>query len=85
MKTYTNFKKIILDRVFWLKYIFWLKFKVPILDLMLLPKAVYHLKGYTTVGHTISDSGIEIDAEMITAVTCNILIVTQMTLRRLWR
>ena len=37
MKTYTNFKKIFLVRVFWLKYIFRIKFKIPILD-MLLPK-----------------------------------------------
>ena len=32
MKTYTNF------RVFWLKYTFRIKFKIPILDLMLLQK-----------------------------------------------
>ena len=38
MKTYTNFKKIFLIRVFWLKYIFRIEFKIPILDLMLLPK-----------------------------------------------
>ena len=38
MKTYTNFKKIFLVRVFWSKYIFRIKFKIPILDLMLLPK-----------------------------------------------
>ena len=38
MKKYTNFKKIFLVRVFWLKYIFRIKFKIPILDLMLLPK-----------------------------------------------
>ena len=38
MKTYTNFKKIFLVSVFWLKYIFLIKFKIPILDLMLLPK-----------------------------------------------
>ena len=38
MKTYTNFKKIILVRVFWLKYIFRILYKIPILDLMLLPK-----------------------------------------------
>ena len=36
-------------RVLWLKYIFRIKFKIPILDLMLLPKTVFHLKGYTTV------------------------------------
>ena len=49
MKTYTNFKKIFLVRVFWLKYIFRIKLKIPILDLMLLSKAVFHLKGYTPV------------------------------------
>ena len=38
MKTYTNFKKIFLVSVFWLKYIFQIKFKIPILDLMLLQK-----------------------------------------------
>ena len=38
MKTYTKFKKIFLVRVFWLKYIFQIKFKIPILDLMLLQK-----------------------------------------------
>ena len=50
MKTYTNFKKIFLVRVFFLlKYIFRIKFKIPILDLMLLPKTVFHLNGYTPV------------------------------------
>ena len=50
MKTYTNLKKIFLVRVFfWLKYIFRINFKIPILDLMLLPKTVFHLKGYTAV------------------------------------
>ena len=39
MKTYTNFKKkIFLIRVSWFKFIFLITFKVPILDLMLLPK-----------------------------------------------
>ena len=38
MKTYTNFKKIFLVRVFWLKYIFRIKLKIPILELILLPK-----------------------------------------------
>ena len=32
-----------------IKYIFRIKFKIPILDLMLLPKTVFHLKGYITV------------------------------------
>ena len=49
MQTYTNFKKIFLVRVFWLKYIFRIKFKIPTLDLMLLPKTVLHFKGYTQV------------------------------------
>ena len=50
MKTYTNFKKIFLVRVFWLKYIFRIKFKISILDLMLFPKkTVFHIKGYTPV------------------------------------
>ena len=42
-------QKIFLIRAFWLNYIFQIKFKIPILDLMLLPKTVFHLKGYTTV------------------------------------
>ena len=37
MKTYTNFQKKLV-RVFWLKYIFRIKLKIPILDLMILPK-----------------------------------------------
>ena len=45
MKTYTNFKKIFLVRVFWLKYIFPIKFKIPILDLMLLPKNMVQFEG----------------------------------------
>ena len=50
MKTYTNFKKIFLVRVFfWLKNTFRIKFNIPILDLMLLSKLVFHLKGYTPV------------------------------------
>ena len=53
MKTFTNFKKLFLVRVFWLKYIFQIKFKIPILDLMLLPKTVFHLKGYTTVMYAV--------------------------------
>ena len=53
MKTYTNFKKIFLVSVFPLKYIFLIKFKTPILDLMLLPKTVFHLKGYTPVGENV--------------------------------
>ena len=49
MKTYTNFKKIFLVRVFSFKYIFRIEFKFPILDLKLLPKTVFHLTGYATV------------------------------------
>ena len=51
MKTYTNFKKIFLVRVFWLEYIFRIKLKIHILDLMLCQKTVFHLKGYTPVAH----------------------------------
>ena len=49
METYKNFKNIFFTRVFCLKFIFQIKFKIPILDLMLLPKTVFHLKGYTTI------------------------------------
>ena len=52
MKTYTNFKKIflqILVRVFWLKYIIRIKFKIIILDLMLLPKNSVPFEGIATV------------------------------------
>ena len=49
MKTHANFKKIFLIRDFWFKYIFPIKFKICILDLMLLPKTVFHLRGNTTV------------------------------------
>ena len=45
MKTYTNFKKIFLVRVFCLKYIFRIKFKIPILDLMRLPKNCVPFEG----------------------------------------
>ena len=38
MKTYTSFKTIFLVKVFWLQYIFQIKFKITILDCMLLPK-----------------------------------------------
>ena len=38
MKTFTNFKKYFWLGYFWLKYIFRIKFKFPILDLMLLSK-----------------------------------------------
>ena len=36
MKTHANINKIFLIRVFWFKYIFPIKFKIRILDLMLL-------------------------------------------------
>ena len=39
-------QKIFLGRVFWLKYIFRIKIKIPILDLMLLPKTVFHLSSF---------------------------------------
>ena len=45
MKTYTNFKKIFLVRVFWLNNIFRVKFKILILDLMLLPNNSVPFKG----------------------------------------
>ena len=35
-------------------YIFPIKFKIRILDLMLLPKTVLHLKGNTTVARAVS-------------------------------
>ena len=38
MKTYSNFKKLFLVRFFWIKYIFRIKYRIPILDLVLLPK-----------------------------------------------
>ena len=38
MKTHANLKKIILIRVFWFKYIFPIKFKILILDLIVLQK-----------------------------------------------
>ena len=55
MKTYTNFKKIFLVRVFCLKYIFQIKFEIPILDLMLLPKNSVPFKGlcYSSTFHTL--------------------------------
>ena len=37
MKMHANFQKIFLIRVFWFKYIFPIKYKIHILDLMLLP------------------------------------------------
>ena len=45
MKTYTNFKKIFLVRVFLLEDIFRIEFKIPILDLMLLPKNSVPVEG----------------------------------------
>ena len=35
---HANFQKLFLIRVFWFKYIFPIKYKIRILDLMLLPK-----------------------------------------------
>ena len=58
MKIHANFKNIFLIRFLWFKCIFAIKFKIRILDLMLLQKTVFHLTGYTTVvfvafsGHT---------------------------------
>ena len=42
---YTNLKQIFLVRVYWFKYIFRIKFKFPILDLMLLPKTSVPFEG----------------------------------------
>ena len=49
MKTYTNFKKYFWLGLFWLKYIFRIKFKIPILDLMILQKNSVPFEGYTPV------------------------------------
>ena len=49
MKTHTNFKKQFLVRVFLLKFIFRIKFKIPISDLMLLPENSVPFEGYTQV------------------------------------
>ena len=38
MKMHANFQKIFLIRIFWFKYIFPIKYKIRILDLVLLPK-----------------------------------------------
>ena len=38
MKMHANFQKIFLIRVFWFEYIFPIKYKIRILDLMLMPK-----------------------------------------------
>ena len=40
MKTHAHFKKIFLIRFFWFKYILPIKFKIRILDLMLLQNSV---------------------------------------------
>ena len=56
MKTYTNFKKIFSVRVFWLKYIFRIKFKIHILDLMLLSRNSVPFQGiYYSNAHQIKD------------------------------
>ena len=54
MKMHANFQKIFLIRVLWFKYIFSIEYKIRSLDLMLLPKTVFHLKGFTTVVFSIS-------------------------------
>ena len=59
MKTYTNFKKTFFWLVFfWLKYIFRIKFKIPILDLMLLPKNCVPFEGLYS--SRLSDSSVPI-------------------------
>ena len=45
MKTYTDFKKIFLVRIFLIKIYFRIKFKILILDLMLLPNNRVPLEG----------------------------------------
>ena len=45
MKMHANFQKIFLIRVFWFKYIFPIKYKIHILDLMLLPKNSVSFEG----------------------------------------
>ena len=51
MKTYTNFKKIFLVRDFWLIYIFRIKCKIPILDLMSLPKNSVPFEGLYSISN----------------------------------
>ena len=54
MKTHAN-QKIFLIRVFWFKYIFPIKFKICISDLMLLPKRSIPFEGLyygSGVSHT---------------------------------
>ena len=55
MKMHANFQKIFLIRVFWLKYIFPIKYKIRILDLMLLPKNSVPFEGlyYSSLSHKI--------------------------------
>ena len=65
MKTYTNFKKIFLVRVFWLKYIFQIKFKIPILDLMLLPKNSVPFEGLYSSNEMLNVPLTDLDQEDI--------------------
>ena len=52
MKMHANFQKIFLIKVFWFKYIFPTKYKIRILDLMLLPKNSVPFEGlfYSSAG-----------------------------------
>ena len=53
MKMHASFQNIFLIRVFWFKYIFPIKYKIRILDLMLLPKNSVPFEGlyYSSIGH----------------------------------
>ena len=60
MKKYTNFEKIFLVRVFWLKYIFQIRFKIPILYLLLLPKYMLQKKTITFEGLYTSSTAVKL-------------------------
>ena len=73
MKTYTNFKKIFLVSIFWLKYIFRIKFKIPILDLKLLPKNSVPFEGlYSSSQHifTVSHEPLLLNNVTSTKISC---------------
>ena len=48
MKMHANFQKIFLIRVFWFEYMFPIKYKIHILNLMLLPKNSVPFEGLLT-------------------------------------
>ena len=45
IKMHANFQKIFLIRAFWFRYIFPIKYKIRIIDLMLLPKSSVPFEG----------------------------------------